>query len=103
MTPEPMIVQHDDRAIYHRRRWERTERSETTSASRTVSNIVAAQEPPDILDINIAQRPGQQGPGPACEPFWRRLIQQLQNSLIGGLRIDPLPARSRARLGSHAL
>src|SRR5882724_13061669 len=38
MTPEPMIVQHDDRAIYHRRRWERTERSETTSASRTVSN-----------------------------------------------------------------
>ena len=23
-----MIVQHDDRAIYHRRRWERTERSE---------------------------------------------------------------------------
>src|SRR6266704_946604 len=39
MTPEPMIVQHDDRAIYHRRRWERTERSETTSASRTVSNI----------------------------------------------------------------
>ena len=28
MTPEPMIVQHDDRAIYRRRRWERTERSE---------------------------------------------------------------------------
>src|SRR6266576_5512939 len=28
MTPEPMIVQHDDRAIYHRRRWERTQRSE---------------------------------------------------------------------------
>jgi hypothetical protein len=33
-----MIVQHDDRASYHRRRWKRTERSETTSASRTVSN-----------------------------------------------------------------
>src|ERR1700704_217829 len=30
--------QHDDRAFYHRRRWERSERSETTSASRTVSN-----------------------------------------------------------------
>jgi len=28
MTPEPMIVQHDDRAIYYRRRCERTERSE---------------------------------------------------------------------------
>ena len=38
MSPEPMIVQHDDCAIYHRRRWERTERSETTSAPRTVSN-----------------------------------------------------------------
>src|SRR6266850_6533434 len=32
-VPEPMIVQHDDR-FYHRRRWERSERSETTSASR---------------------------------------------------------------------
>ena len=38
MSPEPMIVQHDDRAIYHRRRWEHSERGETTSASRTVSN-----------------------------------------------------------------
>jgi hypothetical protein len=38
MSPEPMIGQHDDRAFYHRRRWERSERSETTSASRTVSN-----------------------------------------------------------------
>ena len=63
-------------------------------ASREV-NLVAAQEKPDILDIDIAQRPGQQGPGPACEPFWRRLIQQLQNPLIGGLRIDRLLARSR--------
>jgi hypothetical protein len=31
---KPMIGQHDDRAFYHRRRWERSERSETTSASR---------------------------------------------------------------------
>src|ERR1700738_506152 len=29
-----MIGQHDDLAIYRRRRWERSERSETTSASR---------------------------------------------------------------------
>jgi hypothetical protein len=36
-----MIVQHDDRAISHRQRWERTERSATTSASRTVSNTRA--------------------------------------------------------------
>jgi hypothetical protein len=56
---------------------------------------VAAQDPPDILDVNIAQRPGQQGPGPACEPFGRRSIQQPQNPLIGGLRIDRLLARPR--------
>jgi len=30
MSPKPMIGQHDDRAFYHRRRWEH---SETTSAS----------------------------------------------------------------------
>jgi hypothetical protein len=34
MSPKPMIGQHADRAFYHRRRWERSERSETTSASR---------------------------------------------------------------------
>jgi hypothetical protein len=28
-SPKPMIGQHDDRAFYHRRRWERSERSET--------------------------------------------------------------------------
>jgi hypothetical protein len=38
MSPEPTIVQHDDRAIYRRRRWERTGRNDTTSAWRTVSN-----------------------------------------------------------------
>src|ERR1039457_926657 len=38
MALKPMIGQYDDRAFYHRRRWERSERSETTSASRTVSN-----------------------------------------------------------------
>src|ERR1700752_2937029 len=63
-------------------------------ASREV-NLVAAQEPPDILDVNIAQRPGQQGPGPACEPFRRQLVQQLQNPLVSGLRINRLLARSR--------
>jgi hypothetical protein len=56
---------------------------------------VAAQEPPDILDVNIAQRSGQQGPGPACEPVRRRFVQQLQNPLVGGLRIDRLLARPR--------
>ena len=45
-------------------------------ASREV-NLVAAQEPPNILDVNIAQRPGQQGPGPTGEPVRRRFVQQL--------------------------
>jgi hypothetical protein len=38
MSPKPVIGQHDDRAFYHRRRWELGERSETTSASWTDTN-----------------------------------------------------------------
>ena len=58
-------------------------------------DLVAAQEPPDILDVDIAQRPGQQRPGPARVPGGRRLVEQLQNPLVGGLRIDRLLARPR--------
>jgi hypothetical protein len=61
---------------------------------------MAAQEPPDILNVNIAQRPGQQGPGPAREPRWRRFIEQLQNPLVGRLRIDRLFTRPRFVLQS---
>src|SRR4029077_15404838 len=63
-------------------------------ASREV-NLVAAQEPPDILDVNIAQRLGQQRASPARKPLRGRLIQQLQNPLVGGLRINRLLARPR--------
>ena len=35
-----------------------------------------AQEPPDILDVNVAQCLGQQRPGPARKPFRGRLVQQ---------------------------
>src|ERR1700740_538332 len=63
-------------------------------ASREI-NLVAAQEPPDILDVNIAQRPRQQGTGPAGEPFRWRFVQQPQNPLVGGLRINRLLARPR--------
>src|ERR1700756_585869 len=63
-------------------------------ASREV-NLVAAQEPPDILDINIAQRLGQQRAGPTRKPFRWRLVQQLQNPLVGRLRVNRLPARPR--------
>src|SRR5450631_2514943 len=58
-------------------------------------NLVAAQEPPDILDVNIVKFPGQQGPGPAREPGRRRFIEQLQNPFVGRLRIDRLLARPR--------
>src|SRR5450631_1455732 len=51
-------------------------------------NLVDAQEPPDILDVDIAKFPGQQGPGPAREPGRRRLIEQLQNPLVGRLRMS---------------
>src|SRR5260370_28309989 len=63
-------------------------------ASREV-NLVAAREPPDILDVNIAQRLGQQRAGPARKPLRGRLIQQLQNPLVGRLRINWLLARPR--------
>ena len=49
---------------------------------------MAAQEPPDILHVDVDQRVGQQRPGPASKPFRRRFIQQPQNPLVGGLRID---------------
>src|SRR4249920_4165753 len=68
-------------------------------ASREI-NLVAAQEPPDILDVNIAKFPGQQRTGPAPEPGRRRFIEQLQNPFVGGLRIDRLLARPRFALQS---
>src|SRR6185437_5474107 len=59
-----------------------------------------AQEPPDILDVNIAKFPGQQGPGPARKPRRRRVIEQLQNPFVGRLRIDRLLAGARFALQS---
>lgn len=50
-------------------------------ASRKV-NLVAAQEPPDILDVNIAQRLGQQRAGPAHKSLRGRLIQQLSVAIV---------------------
>jgi hypothetical protein len=63
-------------------------------ASRQI-NFVAAQEPPDILDVDVAQLPGQQGAGPAGEPGRRRFIEQLQNPLVGRFRVDGLLAWPR--------
>ena len=61
---------------------------------------MAAQEPPDILDVNIAQRLGQQRAGPARKSLRRRFVQQLQNPPVGGLRIDRLLAGPRLVLQS---
>jgi hypothetical protein len=59
-------------------------------------DLVPAQEPPDMLDINIAQRIGQQGPSPARKPFRRWFVQQPQNPFVGRLGIDRLLARPGA-------
>ena len=56
---------------------------------------MAAQKPPDIMDVNVTKFPGQQGPGPAREPGRRRLIEQLQNPFVGRLGIDRLLAWAR--------
>src|SRR6266446_6893925 len=58
-------------------------------------DLVAAQESPDILNVNIAQRRGQQRSRPAREPLWCRLVQQSQNPPVGRLRIDRLFAGAR--------
>src|SRR6202022_2371534 len=58
-------------------------------------NLGAAQETPDILDVNIAQCLGQQGAGPGGEPVGWRLVQQPQDPLVGGLGINRLLARPR--------
>jgi hypothetical protein len=47
------------------------------------------------LDADVAERLGEQRPGPAREPFGRRLVQQPQNALVGCLRVDRFLARSR--------
>ncbi|MET4117832.1 hypothetical protein ABIB85_004484 [Bradyrhizobium sp. JR1.5] len=58
-------------------------------------DLVVAQEPPHILDVNIAQRLGQQRSGPACKPLRCWLVQLLQYPLVCGLRIDWLLAGPR--------
>src|SRR5260370_13458003 len=55
-------------------------------ANREV-DFMAAQEPPDILDVNLAQCTGQQGPRPACEPLPARFVPPPPHPLVGPLRI----------------
>jgi hypothetical protein len=73
MSPKPMIGQHDDRTFYHRRRWRRSELSETTSASRTVSNM-----PTPFLQITMH---------PSCVSFRH-----------GGLNAAGAPLKIRIKL-----
>ena len=58
-------------------------------------DLVVSQEPPDILNANIAQRLGQKRSRPSRKSFRRRLVQQRKNPLVGRFRIDRLLARSR--------
>src|SRR5580704_5771066 len=58
-------------------------------------DLVAAQESPDILDVNIAQRLGQQRSAPACKSCRRWFVQQPKNPLVGCFRVDRPLARPR--------
>jgi hypothetical protein len=49
-------------------------------------DLVVPQAAPDILNVDIAQRLGQQRPRPPGEPLGRRLVQQFP--LVGRLRVE---------------
>lgn len=49
----------------------------------------------DVLDVNIAPRPGQRRPIQRANPSGGGLVQQLQNPLVGGRRRDRLLAGPR--------
>ena len=58
-------------------------------------DFVVPQAAPDILNIDIGQRLGQQRPCPPCEPCRRRLVQKFQYPLVCRRRVDRLLARTR--------
>src|SRR5258708_2249216 len=69
-----MIDQHDDR-FYHRRRWERSERSEMTSASRI--------EYPNRCDWR-------------CSHDRERCIRRVRNNSVGCCHVEILQGRGKA-------
>jgi hypothetical protein len=76
-----MIGQHDDR-FYHRRRWERSERSETTSASRI--------EYPNRCDWR-------------CSHDRERCIRRVRNNSVGRCHVEIFvrPMRYKGRQQAH--
>jgi hypothetical protein len=54
-----------------------------------------AQEAPDVLIADVAQRSGEQRCAPADEARGRWLVEQPQNAAIGGLVVGPGLARTR--------
>jgi hypothetical protein len=61
-------------------------------------DLVAAQEPPDILYIDITKLPSQQRASPAYVTGRKLPIEQLQYPLVGDRRVDRLLARLRLAL-----
>src|SRR5579863_7636047 len=58
-------------------------------------DLVVPQAAPDILNVDIAQRLGQQRPCPAPEPRRWRLVQQFQYPLVRRRCVDRLLARTQ--------
>lgn len=56
-------------------------------------NIVLAQEAPNILNVNVARRLGQQRTRPPCRALRRRLIRKRENALVRGLAVGRLLSR----------
>src|SRR5450759_1499709 len=51
-------------------------------------NLLFTQRPPNVLHIDVAQRPRDQWPVPARKPLGRRLVENFANALVGHLAID---------------
>src|SRR5579862_1496592 len=62
--------------------------------ARRQIDLVVTQATPDILDVDIAQCPGQKRPCPAPEPRRWRLVQQLQYPFVRRRRVERLFART---------
>jgi hypothetical protein len=64
-------------------------------ADRQIDLVAPQQAAPDILNVDVAQRLGQQRPGPPRKSLRRRLVQKSQYSLVRRRRIERLLAGPR--------
>jgi hypothetical protein len=89
-----------------RRPWPRTRDrcSDARFAARKV-DLMRAQEAPDILDMNVAERLGDERPGPVGVTLGRRRLRSARRRRsvsIPYLASAPRRSRSRARVQSRA-